>query len=234
VELAPDYFERLAGAGAAFATGKLLSPSGRLDGTFDVTSRGFTTWRAGGGMADGAPFDAEREITSAPWTAVLYRAEVFRQVGLLEETFESYLEDVDFGLRCAECGVRGRYVPGARAVHVGSATLGQWHADTVRRMARNQVLLAARHGAGGSAWASLVGQLLWGAVAARQGRTAAWARGVGQGLRLFTAARKEFHAEGGKKLVPILKANEEFLRINCTDWYWKMYFSLTRVGQSDT
>jgi GT2 family glycosyltransferase len=234
VELGPDYLERLVDAGAPFATGKLLSPTGLLDGTFDVTTRGFTTWRAGAGMADGPPFDVEREITSAPWTAVVYRAEVFRQVGVLEESFESYLEDVDFGLRCAAQGVRGRYVPAARAVHVGSASLGRWHADTVRRIARNQVLLAARYEAKGAGWPVVAGQLLWGAVAARHGRGLAWLIGLQQGLRLFGAARREFREKNPERLVPILRANESFVRANCADLYWRMYVSLTGVGQSDT
>jgi GT2 family glycosyltransferase len=233
VDLAPDYLERLAGAGAPFATGKLLNPQGRLDGTFDLTSRGFTTWRAGAGMADGPPFDIEREITSAPWTAALYRAEVFREVGLLEETFESYLEDVDFGLRCAERGMRGRYVPGARAVHVGSASLGRWHADTVRRIARNQVLLVARHRAQGVGWPSVWGQLLWGAVAARHGRGMSWARGVCDGARLFSGARQGFRVESTKPLAPLLRSNEEFVRKHCADRYWKLYCWLAGVGKNE-
>jgi len=193
VELAPDYLERLAAAEAPFATGKILSPSGLLDGTFDLTCRGGTTWRAGAGLADGAPFDVEREIASPPWTAVLYQAQVFRQVGMLEESFESYLEDADFGLRCAARGILGRYIPQARAVHVGSATLGRWHAETVRRMARNQVLLVARHGLLRHAWPVLVAQTLWGAVALRHGRGLAWALGKCQGLRLFAAACARVH-----------------------------------------
>src|SRR5262249_47904670 len=83
VELAPDYFERLTETNAAFATGKLLSPTGKLDGTFDLTSRAGTTWRAGTGLPDGPPFDSECEIVSPPFTAVLVRAEVFRSAGLL-------------------------------------------------------------------------------------------------------------------------------------------------------
>ena len=109
-----------------------------------MTCRGGTTWRCGAGQPDGPPFDQPREIHSPPWTAVLYRAEVFKQVGLLEESFESYLEDADFGLRCAAVGIVGRYLPDARAVHVGSASLGRWHSETVRRMSRNQLLLVAR------------------------------------------------------------------------------------------
>ena len=50
VELAPDYLEKLAAVDAPFATGKILSPSGLLDGTFDLTCRGATTWRCGAGL----------------------------------------------------------------------------------------------------------------------------------------------------------------------------------------
>src|SRR3954451_1254256 len=39
VTLAADYFERLAAVNAPFATGKIVSPDGKLDGTFDLTSR---------------------------------------------------------------------------------------------------------------------------------------------------------------------------------------------------
>jgi GT2 family glycosyltransferase len=246
VELAPDYLEKLAAVDAPFATGKILSPSGLLDGTFDMTCRGATTWRCGAGQRDAAPFDQPREIASPPWTAVLYRAEVFRQVGLLEESFESYLEDADFGLRCAAQGINGRYVPEAWAIHLGSAALGRWHPETVRRIARNQVLLAARHYGARHVWPVLVAQLLWGAVAVRHGRGLAWARGKAQGLRLFSAAREQMQQtlphgrgsdltrshqsrdrQGAILLEQVLHTNEQFIRTVSDDTYWKLYFLLT-------
>src|SRR5438045_1178954 len=52
VELAPDYLEKLPSTGAPFATGKILSPTGLLDGSFDLTCRGATTWRGGAGQPD--------------------------------------------------------------------------------------------------------------------------------------------------------------------------------------
>uniref|UniRef100_Q01PS2 Glycosyl transferase, family 2 n=1 Tax=Solibacter usitatus (strain Ellin6076) TaxID=234267 RepID=Q01PS2_SOLUE len=234
VVLAPDYLEKLAAAQAPFATGKLLSPAGTLDGSFDLTTRAATTWRAGAGLPDAPPFDVGREITSAPWTAVLYRAEVLREVGLLEESFESYLEDVDFGLRCVAHKVLGRYVPEARATHLGSASLGRWHAETVRRLARNQVLLAARHLSARHMWRAAIGQFLWAGVAFRHGRGLAWIQGKFQGLRLFSASRRKFQQKDPELLEQVLLSNEEFLRKNCADRYWKLYFSLTGVGQSDT
>src|SRR5262245_2449006 len=183
VELAPDYFERLIAGGAWFATGKILSMAdrSRIDGTFDLVCRGGTAWRAGSGQLDGLRFSTPQAICSPPWTAALFRSELFHKVGLLEERFESYLEDVDFGLRCAALGVRGLYVPGAIAFHRGSATLGRWHSDTVRRISRNQLLLLARHYPRelllGCFWPILVAQGLWGAVALRHGRAIAWLHG---------------------------------------------------------
>jgi GT2 family glycosyltransferase len=151
VEMAPDYLARLLAAaqagGAWFATGKILvsGSAGQIDGTFDAMCRGATTWRVGSGRSDRPTFSAERQIWSPPFTAVLLRTEIFQRVGLLETSFESYLEDVDFGLRCAARELAGIYVPGALAWHRGSAALGRWHPETVRRMARNQLFLVARH-----------------------------------------------------------------------------------------
>ena len=53
----------------------------------------------------------EPAIRPAPMTAALFRTELFEKAGLLDERFESYLEDVDFGLRCARADCPGAYVP---------------------------------------------------------------------------------------------------------------------------
>jgi GT2 family glycosyltransferase len=223
VILGRDYLEKLALTEAPFATGKILSPSGSLDATFDLTSRAGTTWRAGSGMADGPPFDRACEVASPPFTAVLIRASVFEQAGLLDERFESYLEDAEFGLRCARLGIAGLYVPEARAIHAGSATLGRWHPDTVRRISRNQLFLAARHLPANCWWAVLIGQTLWGCVALRHGAGLAWLRGKREGLRGFRFAEKDPGV-----LEPVLRSNERWIRSVSRDRYWTLYFLLTR------
>jgi len=241
VELAPDYFAKLlaaSSAGAWFATGKILAEGsdGRIDATFDLLCRGGAAWRVGNGRADGSAFSLARPIWSAPWTAALFRAELFQRVGLLEESFESYLEDVDFGLRCAAQGLAGQYVPEALAWHRGSATLGRWHPETVRRMARNQLWLLARHYPRrllvGWSWPILVAQLLWGAVAFRHGAGLAWLRGEWQGLRGFFATRGQ--TLDAKVLSSVLGTNEDLIRsVQAStgfDIYWRVYFLLTRGG----
>jgi len=232
VELAPDYFATLAAAGASFATGKIFSArfADRLDATFDAVCRGGVAWRVGHGRADGPAFGVRREIAAPPWTAVLFRAEVFERVGLLHEAFESYLEDVEFGLRCAARRVAGLYVPEAIAWHHGSAALGPWHSETVRRLARNQCYLVALHFPRSHWWPILVAQLLWGAVAVRHGTGLAWLRGKLQGIRGASRLRKT------RDLVPpgYLRDCERTIyhvqQATGFDPYWRLYFLLTGGG----
>ena len=237
VELAPDYFAKLLAVNAWFATGKILAEgSDRIDATFDALCRGGAAWRVGSGRSDGPAFSSACPIWSAPWTAALFRAELFQRVGLLEESFESYLEDVDFGVRCAAQSLAGRYVPEALAWHRGSATLGRWHPETVRRIARNQLLLLARHYPRQLLvrwfWPILVAQCLWGAVALRHGAGLAWLRGKCQGLRRFFAARGQ--VLDAKVLDSVLGTNERLIRsVQAStgfDLYWRLYFLLTRGG----
>jgi GT2 family glycosyltransferase len=243
VELAPDYFATLlasASAGDAwFATGKILAAGSgnRLDAAFDLVCRGGSAWRAGSGRADGPAFSGKRLIWSAPWTAALFRAGLFQRTGLLEESFESYLEDVEFGLRCARCGCSGLYDPAAVAWHRGSATLGRWHAETVRRISRNQVWLLARHYPGPLLrrhwWPILVAQALWGGVALRHGAGLAWLHGKWQGLRGCAAARAglEYWSDP-RGLDHWLSAGErsiyEIQSAAGFDLYWRVYFLLAR------
>ena len=133
--------------GVWFATGKILRAADHepiIDATFDEVSRGACAWRCGAGRPDAPGLESAADIRIAPMTAAMFRHRLFEEVGPLDESFESYLEDVDFGLRCAFAGRRGVYVPPAEARHIGSATSGEWNKDTVRRIARNQVLLATK------------------------------------------------------------------------------------------
>lgn len=225
VELEPGWLERLTSAadpGDWFLNGKLYQAGspGTLDGTFDLICRGGVAWRAGHGRPDGAAWDQERRIGFPSFTAGLFRADVFKRVGLLDESFGSYYEDVDFGLRCALEGLGGRYAPAARGIHRGSATLGAWRPDTVRWIARNQKLLSRKHGIRG-AWFA---QWLWGILAARNGCLPAWLAGRREGSALPAVST----SHPNPRMEEILRASErelyEFQRISGFDRYWRWYF----------
>ncbi|MGA3040389.1 MAG: glycosyltransferase family 2 protein [Bryobacteraceae bacterium] len=244
VELAPDWLEKLSAAlspDAWFATGRILQAAdpSRIDATYDALCRGGPAWRVGHGCSDGPLFREPRQIHSAPFTAALFRTALFDKVGLLDERFESYLEDVDFGLRCALAGCAGRYVPEAVAWHQGSATLGRWHPETTRSISRNQVFLIAKHYPArllfSYAWPIAVAQGLWGLVALRHGRGWSWLRGKVEGIRRF-AEFTEPRQSGSAfpALAQILHDGEQEIRrihqASGRDLYWTLYLLLTAGG----
>jgi len=220
--------------GASYAAGKLFRRgSTTIDATFDLIARSGCAWRAGNGRVDSAAWNRPRRAPILPLTAALCRRNLFDRVGYLDEQFESYLEDVDFGIRCALRGEQGLYVPSAAGWHEGSATLGVWHQDTVRRISRNQVLLVAKHYPNNwirwYGWPVLVGQLLWGLVAARHGCAGSFLRGKLEGIRLW---RKVRHPQTDhERFRRFIEQSERQIRELGTetgfDRYWRVYFSLT-------
>jgi GT2 family glycosyltransferase len=239
VTLEAQYFARLLEAARAtsawFATGKIFRAAQPdvLDGTWDAVCRGGCAWRAGSGRRDGPPFAVRRSIPITPWTAALFRAGLFDKAGMLEESFESYLEDVEFGLRCAAGGFAGVYEPSAVAWHQGGGTWGTWHPNTVRRMARNQVWVVARHFPCRWTWPVVIAQLLWGLVAARHGRLWSWLRGKVEGLRGARHIRRA-DPEASAALMPLLAASENEIRslqrATGFDLYWRLYLFFSGGG----
>jgi GT2 family glycosyltransferase len=241
VEPETDWLQKMtAGLGDAwFASGKLLDSTNRsrIDGAFDELARSGCACRCGHGMEDGPFWNEGRKIRMAPFTAALFRKELFERVGPLDETFESYLEDIDFGIRCARFGFAGVYVPEAVAFHRGSATLGRWHGETVRRMARNQVFLIAKHYPRGwwrrHGWHVLVGQSMWGAAAFRHAGLGAWIRGKWEGIRDYGKVAKAVPG-GAPDMDRILREGDAFIAQlhRQFGWtrYWRLYFALTGYG----
>ena len=235
VTLASNWLDTLLSAtpqDASFAAGKILSASDPtiIDGVFDEISRGACAWRCGAGKADAPVWNRPQDIRIAPMTAALFRRALFEEVGLLDEQFGSYLEDVDFGFRCALSGRHGVYVPSAVAHHRGSATSGRWHKDTVRLISRNQSLFARKH-LSGLPWVPiLAGQLLWGLVACRHGRGFSFLRGKVQGLRANLTPRVQ--PERLQAVSAFLEESErhifELQRETGFDAYWRAYFWLLR------
>ena len=236
VTLDPAWLAHLLDASAefSFATGKILHNSDHsiIDGTFDELSRGACACRCGSGKPDSEIWNQPRKIRFASMTAAIFRRELFEEVGPLDESFGSYLEDVDFGLRMAIEGRAGIYVPAAVAYHRGSATLGAWNLDTVRLLSRNQVLLARKHFQAQPRWPIVAAQLLWGILALRHAAGYSWLRGKLSGLRLARNADGEDVSVQRDRLHAIVEASEknihEVQQQTGFDWYWRAYFWLLR------
>jgi GT2 family glycosyltransferase len=215
---------------AWFATGKTLRASdpSRIDGAFDAISRGACACRCGSGKPDGPFWDQSRRIRMAPMTAALFQRPLFEEIGFLDESFESYLEDADFGLRCAIAGCWGVYVPTALAYHQGSSTWGQWNKYSVRLIARNQVLLTAKHFGGLPRWPIVAGQLLWGLLALCHGCAGAYLQGKMAGMRVARSipAQRPL-SENIQGLVE--ESEKTILEVQLQtgfDRYWRAYFWL--------
>lgn len=238
VRLATNWLNLLLAAAerenASFAAGKTLraaDPS-KIDGTFLAISRGACPWQCGSGAPDGPLWNQARPIRMAPMTALLIRRSLFENIGYLDERFQSYLEDADFGLRCALAGRSGWYEPAAVAWHQGSSTWGQWNPDAVQLQSRNQVLLAAKHFRSQPRWPIVAGQLLWGWVAARHGCGVAYLKGKLAGLELARSMADKVPAADRKALATIITESEQEIlaiqRQTGFDRYWRAYFWLSR------
>lgn len=239
VTLARDWLERLLDAAnpghAAYACGPVTrhNQTAILDGAYDLLSRGACPWRAGSGFQL-AKLLSPDSFWLPSFTALLIRRSVFLETGSLDETFGSYLEDVDFALRLRRLGHDGVFVPEALASHRGSATFGTWSARATRLQSRNQMLLVARHYPDG--WfrrfgrAVFAGQLLWGLLALRNGAFAAWLAGKFDAALLWKRVRESSSPLDSDWLAPRLALSErgiaEWQGHPPRDAYWRWYFRL--------
>lgn len=99
---------------------------------------------------DRGQFDAPRDITLATGCAMLIRCSALSEVGLLDENFWAYVEDLDLSLRLREKGYRLVYAPKARAWHWDGATAAKSMGEgsqAVRQYlsTRNLLFLARKH-----------------------------------------------------------------------------------------
>lgn len=254
VQLQEDWICRmmtaLLEANASFAAGKLLQKdNGRtIDGSWDLVSRAAYAWRCGDGRPDDAIWSTRRTIWFAPMTAALFHRSVFEQVGMLESRFQSYYEDVDFGIRCALAGIKGVYEPTAIAYHSGKATYGKRAPYVTFLTARNQILLLAKYYPNSTlrrfAWPILVGQMLGLLAAAKHGSFLPALTGKWEGLRQWSVFREQTARDNGwehnSRMVgqiesAFLQSEREIRNLQREigfDFYWRLYFSLVRTPAS--
>jgi GT2 family glycosyltransferase len=112
-----------------------------------LTYRAALVERVGHGALDTAACEAQREVDWVSGCAVLLTRAALEAVGLFDERFFAYHEDVDWCTSARQRGYRVLFAPAARARHRGGGSTAA-HGDgaAVRYLcARNTVLFARKH-----------------------------------------------------------------------------------------
>lgn len=117
----------------------------RNQGLIDSVGNGYT--RQGVGSVYGfkekdvGQYDYDHEVFGACAGAAIYRREMLDRIGLFDENYFSYLEDVDLSVRARLFGYRCLYVHKAVVYHLGSASTGEtiFNPIKVRLLVKNYI-----------------------------------------------------------------------------------------------
>lgn len=113
--------------------------------TIDSTGDYLTVWGLpyprGRGETDRGQYDTPGEIFAASGAASLFRVEALQQVGLFDEDFFAYYEDVDLGFRLRLAGWKIGYEPKAVVYHKIGMTSGKMKGFTTYQTMKNQPLV---------------------------------------------------------------------------------------------
>lgn len=111
------------------------------DGSYDSTGEMMSSWglpypRGRGEKAKGQ-YDTETDVFAVSGGASMYRAEFFKEVGLFDEDFFAYYEDVDLSFRGQLAGWSFKFVPKAKALHATGSTSGRVPGFTAQQAIKN-------------------------------------------------------------------------------------------------
>jgi len=127
-------------------TSKLMdSHKTHLDSTGDY----YTTWGLPYPRGRGEPvsdkYDKDTAIFAASGGASLYRVEMLKQIGLFDEAFFAYYEDVDMSWRAQLAGWQVCYEPSAEAYHQIGATSAKIKGFTTYQTMKNLPILMRKN-----------------------------------------------------------------------------------------
>ncbi len=88
---------------------------------------------------DEGQYDKPGEALSPSGCAGLYRGEMLAEIGLFDEDFFAYADDVDIGLRARLAGWGCRYVPSAKVYHKYSASSAAYSPFKAFLVERNRI-----------------------------------------------------------------------------------------------
>jgi hypothetical protein len=125
----PEFLEHLKDAmeiddNVGMCAAKMLYPDGRINSTAICISRSGAAWDRGRFEQDAGQYDIPEEVFGPCAGAALYRKKMLDEIGLFDEDFFLFMEDVDLACRARLAGWKCMYVPLARVVHIHGGTAG--------------------------------------------------------------------------------------------------------------
>ena len=131
---------------AGIVTGKFMQMDKKhIDSTGDL----YTTWGLpfprGRDQLDKGQFNIPEFVFGATGGASLYRVEMLEQIGLFDEDFFAYYEDVDISFRAQLAGYKVWYEPKAIAYHATGSTSNKIKGFTTYQTFKNQPLLIIKN-----------------------------------------------------------------------------------------
>jgi GT2 family glycosyltransferase len=99
----------------------------------------------GYGQKDGDKYQRRRPVFGACAGAAMYRKAMLNDIGLFDEDFFMWYEDVDLSFRAQLAGYACAYVPTAVIYHVGGGTASAANNLHLRYCSRNQVLVMVKN-----------------------------------------------------------------------------------------
>lgn len=112
-----------------------------LDSTGDLFTNWGLPYPRGRGETPSGQYDQQLDVFGASGGASLYRTSMLQEIGLFDEDFFAYYEDVDISFRAQLAGWKVRYVPAAVAYHDTGSTSRKIKGFTTYQTMKNQPLL---------------------------------------------------------------------------------------------
>jgi hypothetical protein len=109
--------EPLAEKDVGMCASKMLLLDGKINSTGICISRSGAAWDRGMFEPDTGQYDQREEVFGPCAGAALYRREMLEEIGLFDEDFFLYMEDVDLAFRGRLAGWKCVYVPEAVVYH---------------------------------------------------------------------------------------------------------------------
>jgi GT2 family glycosyltransferase len=107
---------------------------------------GYRSIHLGEGEIDRGQHNVARLVTYVPTCCVLIKQEVFQKVGLMDERYFVYVDDVDFMYRAMKAGVKLMYLPQAKLQHkVGGLSGGEDSPFAIQYGTRNRAFFLLKH-----------------------------------------------------------------------------------------